>query len=423
MYYQKRGKSFSFVYYDTTLRKNIRLPQREHPQILTETQAIAFCKRWDAAQDSQKVRIQKRLQWRDKYFDFQELLTIFEKSQNENAPNTWQTNSSYLKFYAFPFFLTEKKENNLNNWHYHFEEFRDHLQSAQNIRRKKKGGRIAYSTMNNIINALNGFMSVMYRRKYVEIRHLCRHFSSHLLNRSSEESVIDEETQEQIHSALRFRNEQSADFFHVSLHTGLRMNELLGLSLADFHVEEIHSEFMKQALKPYHLKVYGYLTVESQPFIRTSPRDSIGRVPRKPLKGKKRIDSKDCRIIPLFDKRAYNIVVRLWNKQRALFLTKRYGISLKDYLLFDGLTRSTYSSDMRVTQQKLRFFRYFSPHDTRHTYSTWIVDQTGGNYTLCRMILGHSDLNMTMRYVHVNALLRQQMKAKQRLYEPIELAV
>lgn len=423
MYYQKRGKNYSFIYYDSTLKRNLRLPQTSHAQFKTDDEAEKFCKKWDAENDAMKFRILKRMEWSTKFFDFKELLEIFELAKKEEAPNTWMDYLNHIKYHVFPFFLTKKNCNNMNIWHYYFEEFRDHLQSSDILKKKGLQSGIAYSTMNNIINALNGFMNVMYRRRYVETRHICRHFSSSLLNQSSDESVISSELQDLIHSALRFRHELSADFFLVSLHTGMRVNELMGISVADIYADEIESDFMRKALKPYNLKPYGFISLESQPVERSNPRDKTGLVPRKPLKGKRKIDPKDCRIIPIFHKKTYNTLVNLWNKQRELYRLKRYGTDLKDYLLFDGLTYSIYSTTLRLIQQKMKSLYLHSPHDTRHTYSTWLADKTGGNYTLCRMILGHHDLDMTMRYVHINSKLQRQMKCKTQLAFNLEMAV
>lgn len=423
MYYQKRGKNYSFVYYDATLKRNVRLPQTAHAQFQSDEEADRFCKKWDAENDAMKFRIRKRMEWSKKFFDFNELLEIFQRAKKEEAPNTWMDYGNHIQYHVFPFFLTKRNCNNMNIWHYYFEEFRDHLQSSEVLKKKGLGPGIAYSTMNNIINSLNSFMNVMYRRRFVETRHICRHFSSSLLNQRSEESVVSLELQEMVYSALRFRSELSADFFLVSLHTGMRLNEQIGISIADICADEIESDFMKKALKPYNLKPYGFISLESQPAERMNPRNEIGKVPRKPLKGKRKIDPKDCRIIPLFHKRAYNILVKLWNRQRKLYESKRHGHDLKDYLLFDGLTYSIYSSNLRLIQQKMKSDHLHSPHDTRHTYSTWLADKTGGNYTLCRMILGHHDLDMTMRYVHINAKIQRQMKCKSQLAFDLEMAV
>ena len=423
MYFQKRGSSYSFVYYDSKLKKNVRLSRALHPNVKTEEDAKRFCQKWDAENDARELRMKKRLEWKMNYFNFTELLKTFEFAKREDAPNTWQQYSNLLQHYVFDFFLNKKEENNINNWHYHFEAFREHLQTTDHVRRGGQKTSIAYATMNNIINALNAFIEVMYRRRAIEHRHKCRHFAVHLLNQRDERSVIPSTTQDLIYSALRFRRELSADFFLISLNTGMRLNELLGLSLSDFICDEIDSDFMRRALSPHDFKVFGFISLESQPARREAPRNEKGAVPRKPLKGKRKIDPEQGRIIPIFEKRTHNTITRLWNLQRELYEKRPYGEDLKNYLLFDGLRASIYSSDLLTVQKKLKISHPYSAHDTRHTYSTWLADRTGGNYTLCRMILGHSDLDITMRYVHINSKLKRQMQSKLQLKSGLELVL
>lgn len=423
MYFQKVNNRFSFVYYDTKLKKNVRLNKFEHPNIQSEADAILYCKKWDAEHDAMKTRVRRKLEWSKKFFDFSRLLTIYENAKKEDAPNTWQDCSNNIKYYVFPYFLSLKNENNINNWSFHYEAFRSHLEKTESMKKKGLRKTLAYSTINHIINSLNGFVEVMYRWRFIERKDKCRHFPSSLLTQRSEDAVIDPKLQHLIYSSLRFRDERSADFFLVSLHTGMRLNELMGLSLRDFHCGEINSDFMKRALKPYRMIPYGYITLESQPKSRADLRTDKGEIERKPLKGKKSIDHEDCRIIPIFDKRAYNTIVKLWNLQRVSYEQNKYGYNLSDYLLFDGLKASTYYNNLIKVQQKLKISKLFTPHCTRHTYSTWLADRTGGNYTLCRMILGHTDVEMTMRYVHINSRIRRQMNSKEQLKSSIELAI
>lgn len=424
MYYQKRGGTFSFVYYDTELKRNVRLSKSKHPVVTDIEAAAAFCLNWNAQYDAMKTRIEKRIEWTHRYHNFVELLKLYERSRKEEAPNSWDDNIYQLKYYVFPFFLAKKSENNINNWHYHFEEFRDFLETVEPIKKKVAAQTIAYSTKNNIIAALNAFITIMHRRRQLENDYKCRQFSNSKLNRKSEESVVDPEFQKLIFDKLMSRNELAAAFFLVSIHTGMRISELLGLSLADFLSGAPDSEVIRKALEPYELKSYGFISIDSQPSSKSSSLRGVnGRINRKPLKGKKRIDPEDARIIPIFDKDAYNAIVDLWNKQRELYNTsKRFGEDLKNYLLFDGLNKNSFSRHLRQAQKSLHLEVFFTPHDARHTYSTWLAEQTGGNYAMCRMILGHSNVNITMRYIHMQARLQRQLKSKIQLKEPLRLA-
>lgn len=419
MYFQKRGKTYSFVYYDTILKKNVRLVQEKTPHFESDADALNFCKSWEAQNESLKLRIEKRLAWRARFHNFNQLLEIFEKAKKEEAPNTWKDYVDRVQYYVLPFFLEKKHENNINLWHYHIEEFREELTHHETIR-GSRNKLIAYSTINHIIASFNSFMSTMLRYHYLENSCSLRQYPSTLLNERTEESIIETNVSNMIYSGLKSFHKLSADFFLTTLHTGLRINEGMGLNLSDLHLRYSEDDFMIRALKPYDLHPIGFLTLESQPFNRNNPRNDQGEVLRKPLKGKKKISIKNMRIIPLFEKPVFNTLVERWNQQRCFLERKRYGLNIKNYLLFDGLTNQRYSKDLKNVQQIIKIHHIHSAHDTRHTYCTWLADKTAGNYTLCRMILGHHDLDMTMRYVHLNAKIKQDLMDHEQLKKPME---
>lgn len=423
LYFQRRGSKYSFIYYDPVLRKNVRLGQKETPSIKSDEEARKFSQLWDARLDSQKVRIQRKQAWAEKYQNFKELIEVYERTRQKEAPNSWHDCRSQMVHYVLPFFLDKKGENNVNNWHWYFEEFRDHLETVNSIRHKGggKSGPLAYSTKNNVIGSLNAFINLLYRRRLIEHSYKCRQFENHLLNKRDMFSVIEPEMEKYIQSALRARDTLSSKFFHVLVHSGLRVNELFGASLADFSTRALESEIMRVALKPYDLEIYGYLAIDSQPAGRLKFRNEKGRVLRKPLKGKKSIDEEDCRIIPIFDRESQQILSHLWNAQQEAFQKGRYGSDPKDYLLFEGLGPNFFNRVLRQAQKALSGGKIFTPHDCRHTYATWLMETTGGNHMLARMILGHTDVEMTMRYVHIHARLQRQLRMRLQLMSPLDV--
>lgn len=344
------------------------------------------------------------------------MIAIEEKK--EESPNAWQNFERDVRLHVFPFFLNTKQQPNLNLWKYHLEEFRSHLHTVKTMKGQKP---IAYTTKNNIFSSLNGFLKTMYRHHYLEYELKVRRFPESLTNKKTADAVIDPEMANRIYDGLSFKLKSAAEFFWVLLHTGMRLNEGIGLSMADFYGHDVESDFMMKALNPYKLKPIGCIALESQPKHRNETRNQKGIVERKPLKSKKKIDPENARIIPIFNKKAYNILAIRWNEQQQHYQNRKFGPDLKNYLLFDGLRASTFSRLFKEVQKDMRLSFLHTPHDTRHTYSTWLVDQTAGNYTLCRMILGHSDLDMTMRYVHINAKLRRQLEMKYQTEKPLEL--
>jgi len=419
MYFQRRGDKFSFIYYDTTLGKNVRLKSSEIPSsVRTEIDAEEFCKRFDRKYDSLQRRLSEKMKWKTHFFNFEKTLERFQASRKEDAPNSWQADEYYFNYYILDFFLNQKDENNLNNWHFHFEDFRDYLSTVRPLKQRVGKKCLAYATRNSIIKSLNAFLRFMWRRREVEAEYKCRYFSKSLIARKSMESVIPEDHQKIIYERLKSENPMAADMFWVALNTGLRLNELLGLSLADFFPGEPSYKPLLMSLKNLSLAPIGYLLLESQPSNSVVLRDPTGKVIRKPLKGKKLIGEHENRTVPIFDKQTFNILARLWNKQRTRREQGHYGDSPADYLLFDGLNKNVYSNALKKAQRSLK--TKFTPHDTRHTYSTWLAEVSAGNFMLCKIILGHSNLDVTLRYIHMQERMQRELRRNQQLNQVIE---
>jgi len=419
MYFQRRGDKYSLIYYDTTLGKNVRLKSAEVPSgIRSDLDAEEFCKSFDRKYDSLQRRLSEKMKWKTQFFNFEKTLERFQTSRKEEAPNSWQADEYYFNYYILDFFLNQKSENNLNNWNYHFEDFRDYLSTVRPLKQKVGKNCLAYATRNSIIKSLNAFLRFMWRRREVEIESKCRYFSKSLIARKSIESVIPDDHQRVIYEKLKDENVLAADMFWVALNTGLRLNELLGLSLADFFPGEPTYKPLLLALKNLNLNAAGYLLLESQPSSSVLLRDRSGQVSRKPLKGKKVIGDSENRTVPIFDKNTFNILAKLWNDQRQLFEQKKWGDSAQNYLLFDGLNKNIFSNALKKAQLVLK--TKFTPHDTRHTYSTWLAEVSAGNFMLCKIILGHSNLEVTLRYIHIQEKMSRELKRHQQFKQTIE---
>lgn len=384
MYFQRRGDKFSFIYYDTTLRKNVRLKAPEIPShIRTEEDAEEFCNKFDRKHDALQRRISEKLKWKTRFYDFEKTLERFQKSRQEDAPNSWQADEYYFHYYILDFFLNQKSENNVNNWYFHFEDFREYLSTVRPLKQKVGEKRLSYATRNNIIKSLNAFLRFLWRRREVESEYKCRYYSKNLIARKSIESVIPDDQQKIIFERMQADNPLAAAMFWVALNTGLRLNELLGLSLADFFPGEPAYKPLLISLKSLSLTPIGYLLLESQPSSSVVLRNANGKVIRKPLKGKKVIGEQENRTVPIFDKQTFNILARLWNEQRAKRERFHHGESPNDYLLFDGLNKNIYSNALKKAQRALR--TKFTPHDTRHTYSTWLAEVSAGNFICVKL--------------------------------------
>ncbi len=422
MYYQKlKSGRFSFVYYDQKLKKNVRLKKSKTLHITTEEEAAQFCKAWQANHNASLERHERLTSWKNQFHNFDKLIHDFTLEKQEEAPNSFQSYVQFFENYVLAFFLGELKLNNPASWPHKFEQFRTWLLSVKKIR-KGKTEKLSYASRNHCIKSLNAFLTMLERRGLIESFQKCRYFPDSKLTRRDESSVIPAETQILILNELNKIDPLSADLFLTALHTGMRLNELLGLSLADFFHGELDNEFLKNALAPHHLKPIAFIQLESQPKNSLHIRSTNGKVERKPLKGKHKIDPEYSRTIPIFDRHAFEVLAKLWNYQLGLYNQRTHGKDPKNYLLFDGLNKNTYSNHLRAAQKNLKLPKYFVPHDCRHSYSTWLVTVSGGNYALAKLILGHGSIDVTERYVHIGQSLQRKLKASQQLEKPIELS-
>ncbi len=407
MYWEKRLKKdgtyyYSFIQWDSENGRNIRLKKSEIPlDIKSDAQANDFCKLRESEHEACRIRIQRKLSWQKKYYDFEDLLTIFETEMKTQAPNSWETSLYYLRQYVFDFFLTQKQSNNLNNWPLHFENFRDWLLIAKPSKKTISTG-LSYNTRNNIITALNTFLCIMNRKGKCDHFPKCIKFPSHLTNKRTADDVISYQEGEIIEDTLRLEtySQISADFFNVLMSTGMRLSEGLGLSITDFFPHQPNHTLIRRALERHKIPCYGYLSLESQVSNATHIRRSDKSVPRKPLKGRRRIDANSGRIIPITDKKTFNILARLYNQQLDLFDQRDFGANKADYLLFNGLNKNTFSRHLRFAYQNTTY-KPKSPHCTRHTFATNFAGLTNADTALCRLVLGHRDEDTTLGYVHL----------------------
>lgn len=60
--------------------------------------------------------------------------------------------------------------------------------------------------------------------------------------------------------------------------TGMRFNEIFGLSLDDLFAGELEDEVLKRVLSDRRIKSYGYIVLESQPKSKTHKRMQNGQI-------------------------------------------------------------------------------------------------------------------------------------------------
>ncbi|MBK7845116.1 MAG: site-specific integrase [Bdellovibrionales bacterium] len=423
MYWQWRGKNSNrrvFMYYDSTLKKNVRLRVGEIPSgINSDDDADAFCRQKESEIEAAKIRIVRRLKWKSRYHNFETLMEVFKNERLKESPNNWKNDIYYMEHYVLNFFINQNTYSNMNDWYIHFEDFKDWLDRVKTI---KGNNTLAYSTKNQCIKALNAFLKVMHRKNKVDRVTKCAQFARHLENSKSIDEVISKSDIQRIYSELGTIDETSAALFFLLANTGLRINEGLGLSLDSLVQGEIENKAFHEQLRTHGIDYVGYLSLESQPVNLIRLRDQNGRVPRKALKGRRKIDPKNNRIIPIIDKEVFNTLVKLYFTQRDLFSKKKFGDDPKDYLLFDGLNKQRFGIHLKKACQNLKI-RHYTPHSCRHTFATQFTGLTFGNVFLCQMVLGHRDLNTSRKYIHIWEQIQKESKSAQQLKTGIQLIV
>ena len=412
---KKRGIYYSFSYDDEQTGKRVRLALDEHPHFSELSDARAWAKSQAAWRASKKDMIAKKSAWKTQFYDFVPLIEKFTLYQQKEAPNSWESAVFWLEQYALPFFLDIKRQNNVNAWHFLYNDFRTHLiMEGKTLRGSKK---LAYSSCNKAIHSLNSFVAFLTKDGLIDSdsSKKCQAFEDALLNTKSFECVIEQTEFDVIHRHLTARHQPTADFFYIAYHTGARFNELFGLPMSFLYSGQLEGPIHEE-LKSLKLEYYGYLVLESQPDNKIRTRAADHSIKRKALKGRTKIDPKNNRIIPILDKECWNILARRFKSQRALLDKQRYGTDKLNYMLFDDLF---YSKPKRELIEAYKGSGYPTKtfHDCRHTYCTLMVGRTR-SFFLARAVLGHKS-NAFERYLHIYDGMSQRAKQNAQLIEEI----
>lgn len=424
---EQNGWRWDFRSYNKTKRRYEPVQVDAIPKHIRESQdeAIvqAYCQSRSAEEDSIRHRMKLRSEWRKKYQDFEKLMDKFTDYQKNRAPNSWENDVFYLEKYAFHFFLGTKDANNVLNWSAHYQEFIDWLKKVKPL--KWNRDRLSLNTQNKIIKALNVFLEMVSRENDKPLKK-CPQYSRSQTAQVTASDILEEDEIKEIKKALMDIRQDSHDFFTVLVNTGLRENEAIGMCLSfifegNFEgkkLEKIHNQLKVCGLGKY----YGYICLESQPAlteIRTPKRFkdrfertwNAGSVPRKPLKLRKTISPENHRLIPVFNKEAWNIIVNRWNQQLELLDKKSHGKDGRDYLLFDGFTASMFYGDLQKAFEKTKL-RFRSPHKFRHTFLTWFYDKTDENRFLAKKVAGHNEERSVLIYSHINEQIGREQAQK-----------
>lgn len=149
-----RIENNKYIYrYRNAEGKNRRVPIDSYAQPRTEKEANSTLKILESKYDEGKIREKEQRAWHEKYYNFIDLVNIFDNARSKEAPNSWESKKHWFG-YVLDYFLNIKQIPNLNEWKFHFEDFKEHLITVRPIRFKSKKS-LSYASKNHIINELN----------------------------------------------------------------------------------------------------------------------------------------------------------------------------------------------------------------------------------------------------------------------------
>jgi integrase len=187
--------------------------------------------------------------------------------------------------------------------------------------------------------------------------------------------------------------------FTVLFFTGMRLGEVLGLSVGDFVQKELDDKKLSKILAQYNIRSLGYIRLKSQlDFIED------GVVNRKPLKTKTTMTYEDGRFIPIVDENCFKVLKEL-NRQaisRNKTKTTDY-LKSGNVLYFDFISKGTAYYKLNQVYEILRKRKVVTKwkpwHCNRHSRSTELTKETF-NSEIIKLILGHSSRQYET-YVHL----------------------
>ena len=406
--------TYRFTYLDKDGRRR-RLPQSKVPPLRSKEEAEAWAKSQAALRDSKAAYIEKKLAWREQYYEWGKLLKRYGEWQKGRAPNSYKSSLSYLERWVFPYFLAVRKAGNVNDWHLAFQDFRDWLAGAEPMERSKKKKPLAVSTQNNVIGALNTFLQCLkaYNLIDAESAKVCDTYPEHMRERRSLDDIITEEEKERLLPILAEEYQPAADFFEVLYETGMRFSEARGLHLGSLFKGEVEEGPLRRELTRLGISYVGYIYLDSQPVYDDGRREEGGEILRKPLKWTREIGPRGARVIPIRSKAVWNILARRYLEQKAVFEKRAFGLKPSNYLLFDDAEWNHLYAALRKAYERLGL-KPKSFHCARHTYITNLVGETG-SYVLVRMLSGHRSQKSFERYLHIYEQMSRQALAKEQV--------
>lgn len=402
----KDGKVwFSFSYDDPVTKKRVRLKKSEHGHFDTYEKAKAWADSQAAQRAARLDLLKRKEEWRNTYYDFSQLVDRFlAYVRNDKMSRSANAVETYFVDYALRFFLDIKKASNPNNWYLLFADLRTWLKSEA---KTLKGAPLAPSSRNHVILSVNNFLAFLGENNLIDPDSVrkCKNFEKQAVKEKSAANVVTESEFKVMLPRLRAINPDAADLFNLLFRSGMRINEAISLPMTSLFDGKIQHKALADELdglrgaEAHKLAEYhGYILLSSQAADRSLQRVN-GHIARAPLKSRKKISPKNSRIIPIWDKGLWNMLVDRHERQQKEQSKRRYGDNPEDYLLFDGLALSTFTAQLTRAYRDTEYM-IKTPHDLRHSFATNFCGLTR-SFFLARLILGHRKESIFDDYLHL----------------------
>lgn len=410
----------------STLDKDLLLKDEEF------LKALEFKRRFNRENHAMYERAKKNYEWQNQWGEKEKELKKYEEWRKEKAPMNYSDEVSFLKRVIFRYFLTEKVCSNPLNWYqYHFE-FKEWLKTLKKQVDPTNQATYSYNSLNNIIRALNAYYKFLEEVENQVVPKRCSTFDKRFTIEKGVESVVAEDHKKLIFDGLgkmtvcyrgQIKPHPKAKLYqkmyNTLINTGMRKNEVLGLSLQDVAVGKLRDDFgyITETLKMRGVNIYGHIYLQSQPKNKII-RSENGNVERRPLKLKRKISGNNSRYIPLLDKENARELGQLVLEQKKLFEKRVYGDNKSNYLLFDGISYDGLNYALKKVYEGKEFedIHDYTVHDFRHTFSTYLSHLVLGQVSVVSKILGHSREEITMRYLH----LHDQINTEKEISKSVE---
>jgi integrase len=417
---RKNGKEYYTFTYTGEDGRRYRVPRSRIPPLNSREEAEQWMRSQEAIGESRAAYVAAKLAWREKYYNYTELLEKFLVWKRETAPNSWESARGYMEHWVFPYFLTEKHLGNVGDWHLHYQQFLDWLRSPERVVRRGKRRPLSASQINNVVKCLNTFITFLAKYSLIDrdiARIKCESLPDHMLGRRSYKDVIQPEENTALVAALRGISPAAADYQMISWHTGMRWNELYSLPITALFRGEPTNEAIREELRKCGITAVGYIYLESQAVHDDGRREPDGSILRKPLKGRREIHPKWSRTIPIESVEVWNILATRYKLGLLDHADGRYGSNKENYRMFEDLEWNEAQKSLRKACEVVGIPRR-TYHYNRHSYNTFLVGRTR-SFFLARAILGHLTEKSFNRYLHIFEQLGMESRKQEQVIDLI----